>query len=131
MTQSALEDKEATRRAEIERAAQLGLGDDRPDWLDDLLESQDLDPVGGILVEYETVHDQGRQLCHGTWLTRSRRFWSFEVWVSPGADRQVEIFEDVTALTSTAGHYPGLGKSFGALALEVLDELLPPPRREM
>ena len=125
MTQSTLDDKEATRRAEIERAAQLGRGDDRPEWLGGLLASHGLDPQAGILVEYDTVEDQGRELCHGTWLTRSRRFWSFEVWVAPGAKPQVEIFEDVTALTSTAGHYPGLGKSFGALALETLEQLLP------
>ena len=125
MPQSTHEDKEAHRRAEIERAARIGRGEDRPDWLDDVLESHDLDPEGGILVEYDTVDDQGRQLCHGTWLTRSRGFWSFEVWVAPGAKPQVEVFEDITALTSTAGHYPGLGKSFGALALEILDEMLP------
>ena len=119
------EDKEAARRAEIERAAGLGLGDERPEWLDDVLESRGLDPEGGILVEYDTVEDEDRTLCHGTWLTRSRQFWSFEVWVAPGAKPRVEIFEDVTALTSTAGHYPGLGKSFGALALEILDQLLP------
>ena len=128
MTTSTLEGKEAARRAEIERAAQLGRGDDRPEWLAGLLASHDLDPEGGILVEYDTVDDQGRQLCHGTWLTRSRQFWSFEVWVAPGAKPQVEIFEDVTSLTSTADHYPGLGKSFGALALETLEQLLPAKR---
>lgn len=118
------EDKEVARRGAIERAASFGR-EERPAWLTGLLASHDLDPDDGILVEYDTVDDQGRQLCHGTWLTRSRHFWSFEVWVAPGAKPHVEIFEDVTALTSTAGHYPGLGKSFGALALEALEQFLP------
>ena len=122
-----VEDKEAARRAAIERAASFGR-EQRPAWLTDLLASHDLDPDDGILVEYDTVDDQGAQLCHGTWLARSRSFWSFEVWVSPDAKPRVEVFEDVTALTSTADHYPGLGKSFGALALEILEELLPEPR---
>ena len=120
-----VEDNESTRRTAIERAARLGGSDERPDWLDDLLESHKLDPEDGILVEYETVDDQGQTLCHGTWLTRSRTFWSFEVWVAPGTKPRIEVFEDITAATSTAAHYPGLGKSFGALAVEMLDQLLP------
>lgn len=120
-----VEDKNVATRAAIERAARMAQGDDRPDWLDHLLESHDLDPQAGILVEYDTVDDQGQTLCHGTWLTKSRKFWAFEVWVSPGAEPRVEVFEDITAVTSTADHYPGLGKSFGALALEALEQFLP------
>lgn len=120
-----MEPKEVATRAAIERAADLATGDERPDWLDDLLESHDLDPEAGILVEYDSVDDQGQTLCHGTWLTRARTFWSFEVWLAPGAKPRVEVFEDITAATSTAAHYPGLGKSFGALALEMLDQISP------
>ena len=102
----------------------MSLGDDRPVWLDDVVESHDLDPESGILIEYEEVEDEGATLCHGTWLTASREFWSFEVWLrnDAGAPR-VEVFENITNLTSTATNLPGIGKTFGALAIEVLTRL--------
>ena len=112
--------------AEIERIARMSQGDDRPHWLDDVLQSYDLDPEAGILVEYDEVEDQGATLCHGTWLTTSREFWSFEVWVrEDGSEPRVEVVENITTMTSLATDIPGIGKSFGAVALDVLGTVLP------
>ena len=122
-------DKNAATRAEIERVAAIGRGDARTDWLDEVLASRDLDPRSGILIEFEEVADQGATLCYGTWLAATRTFWAFEVWLDDEGDGEprVEAFEDIPAMTSTVQH-PGIGKSFGAIALEVLADAFPEGR---
>ncbi len=59
----------------------------------------------------------------GTWLTSERRFWEFEAVVprQDGDPVVIERFEDATASILMSAHLPGPGKSFGYLALEVLD----------
>ena len=125
-----LQEQNADTRIEIELAARLGRGDETPEWLAEVLEAHEVDPEAGILVEFDAVFEEGRTFSYGTWLTRSGQFWAFEVRVArdPGAEPEVEVFENITALTSTAAYMQGVGKSFGAIALEVLAEMLPAAR---
>ena len=60
----------------------------------------------------------------GLWLTESQQFWEFAVVVSSGAHAKatVERYENVTPSVVISAHQPGTGKSFGFLALEVLNE---------
>ena len=122
-----LQEQNADTRVEIVLAARLGQGDEAPAWLDGMLEEHELDPEAGILVEYDEIVDDEGTFSYGTWLTRSRQFWAFEVR-APRADDAgavTEVFENITDVTSTAPYMQGVGKSFGALALEVLAEVLP------
>lgn len=93
-------------------------------WLSGVLRKQGIDPSDGILAAYSEVPGQDGRLCAGTWLTASRVFWEFKVLVPvPGSDAPtVERFEERSI--SIFAHERGIGKSFGALAIEVLDELL-------
>ena len=120
-----LQQQNADTRIEILLAARLGRGDPAPEWLVEMLEAHEVDPGDGILVEFDEVREEGVTFRYGTWLTRSREFWAFEIRVDDdGGEPDIQVFENITAVTSTAGYMPGVGKPFGALALEVLAELL-------
>ena len=106
--------------------AECALRDVRRDpalsWLPGVLRKQGIDPSDGILADYGETPGQDGRLCAGTWLTASRTFWEFKVLVPVAGAPTVERFEERTI--SIFAHERGIGKSFGALAIEVLDELL-------
>ena len=108
--------------------AECALRDVRRDpalsWLPGVLRKQGLDPTNGILAAYAEMPGQDGRRCAGTWLTASRSFWQFNVLVpAAGSDAPtIERFEERSV--SIFAHERGIGKSFGALAIEVLDELL-------
>ena len=119
-----VQEQNAAARLEIVTAASLG---PHLTWLGDVLTSRGIDPKGGILAEYGELPNQGGRWCTGTWLTTSREFWRFAVLVPPqqiGGLIEIETFENVTSSISTSSQERGTGKSFGALAIEVLGEVL-------
>ena len=62
----------------------------------------------------------------GTWLTNERRFWEFEAVVprQKGESVEIERLEEMTDSVEVSAHVPGTAKTFGYLALEVLDAQL-------
>ena len=108
--------------------AECALRDVRRDpalsWLPGILRKHGIDPSAGILAAYSETRGQDGRVCAGTWLTASRTFWEFKVLVPvAGSDGPtVERFEERSI--SIFAHERGIGKSFGALAIEVLDELV-------
>ena len=96
-------------------------------WLGAALSAKGEANASGLLVAVRTIPDQGGgDWVQGTWLTRERRFWEFEAVVPRRGGELVEIerLEDVTDSIPVSDHVPGAGKSFGHLALEVLDRQL-------
>lgn len=94
-------------------------------WLVQALESQGLDPESGFPVCLAEVPEQEGRFFTGIWLTNQRRFWAFEAIVSRSTGELLclERLEDITATTEVNAHVPGIGKSFGYLALQVQHEL--------
>jgi hypothetical protein len=93
-------------------------------WLVELLQTQSMPVDRGILVSLAHASEPRGEEYSGTWLTRDRRFFGFLVLVSrANAALEIEDWEDVTAETVVSEHLPGMGKSFGFLALEVLSQL--------
>jgi hypothetical protein len=92
----------------------------------DTLHAHSLDPADGILVDWHDVYEQDGIEYKGCWLTRQREFFRFEVLVP--YDRAeppvIEMWKEVTDETVVSAHLPGTGKSFGWLALDVLDNEL-------
>ena len=90
------------------------------------LHAHSLDPREGILAECDYCPDQGGHVLYGCWLTRGREFFRFSV-LNP-YDRAeppvVEEWQEVTQDIVINAHVPGTGKSFGWLALDVLDNEL-------
>lgn len=87
------------------------------------LHAHSLDPHKGILVACKYHPDQGGHLYQGCWLTREREFFRFSV-LNPFDRVQppiVEEWREVTQETTISAHVPGTGKSFGWLALDVLN----------
>ena len=96
----------------------------RCDWLPSLLLARGLDPGDGILVELSQIPGQGGDHFYGVWLTSTKRFWRFEIQTPlDGGELVVDVFEDATSEIVVSDHVPGTGRSFGALAIELLDEV--------
>jgi len=93
-------------------------------WLRPALENEGVLTGAGILVALSELPDQGGDLFQGIWLTAERQFWSFAILVSRESNPVVEIerLENVTTSTIISAHVPGTGRSFGHLAIEVLEE---------
>jgi len=99
-------------------------GDRRLLWLSAALRTKGEADAAGLLVAFRAEPDQGGgDWVKGTWLTKERRFWEFEAVVprQDGDSVAIERFEDVTDNILVSAHVPGTGKSFGHLALDILD----------
>jgi hypothetical protein len=94
-------------------------------WLIDILESKSDPPQRGVLVSLKRAPEQGGNICDGVWLSADRRFVEFSVLLPyNGGPPELEFWNDVTDDIIVNEHQPGTGKSFGFLALEILDEAL-------
>jgi hypothetical protein len=103
---------------------------ERFEWLRAALAARSLDPRDGILVDLRSVPDQGCWVHYGIWLTGSGRFHRFVVDEAFGArlleaSGRVEhvTIQDVTEEICTDDSVAGVGKSFGAMALQLLSAL--------
>jgi hypothetical protein len=94
-------------------------------WLLDILESKSEPSQLGVLVSLKRTPDKGGNICDGIWLSAERRFVEFSVLL-PYSDGppELEFWDDVTDFVIVNEHQPGTGKSFGFLALEILDDAL-------
>lgn len=94
-------------------------------WLSAVLESYQLSPLNGILVHLVEIFEQEGNINAGIWLTAQHEFFEFEVMVSRNNKELlgVEQFENVTNTIKICSHLPGIGQSFGALAIQLLSEL--------
>jgi hypothetical protein len=114
-------------KAQILRAADRFRREDKyTAWLVGYLLSKGIDPKCGLLVSLTSIPDQAGDLIKGIWVTSSREFWEVEGVVErdSGEIIEVERFENITSLVAIDGHLKGAGKSFGYLAIEVLNEAL-------
>lgn len=116
------------RREQIQETARdFEAHPERYGWLLAVLATHALAPNAGILVELKSVPEQGCWVHYGIWLTAAGRFMKFIADEAYGARPHVgsgclesSSIEDVTECTSVAEFVPGMGRSFGFLALEAL-----------
>jgi hypothetical protein len=110
-------------RLKIEAAAALLAAEpQRFFWLTDLLTKHGLSADEGILVRLHQTPEQAGDLFVAVWLTQTEQFWSFSILMSrqSGEPLEVEQAENITNQVLIGWHQLGIGKSFGAVALEVL-----------
>ncbi|WP_154724489.1 hypothetical protein [Thiothrix nivea] len=96
-----------------------------PQWLIDLITSNGFSFDSGILIRLTSIPEQEGDYFSGLWLTNSHEFWQFSVIVNR-TDKTligVDSFNNITSTVVISAHTKGTGKSFGYLAIEVLDEL--------
>jgi hypothetical protein len=95
-------------------------------WIREMLKSRGHDPSCGALVGLSSVPSNQGDSYRGTWLTDQHQFWEFEAEMVCAKTNvlieQVE-FRNVTSETPILDKQPGIGMSFGQVALEVLFEL--------
>lgn len=111
----------------LENAQAFSRHPERFEWLRAMLAMYSLDQHDGVLVELRSVPDQDCWVHYGLWLTAEGRFIRFVAEEAYGArplDASGRLehtsIEDVTTSTPVSQHVPGVGKSNGYLALEVL-----------
>lgn len=95
-------------------------------WLSHVLLSQGFNPNRGVLVRMASALEQEADSYGFIWLTSSGQFWEIEAMVSRESGELIEIksLRDVTAEVVVSSRVPGTGKSFGFLAMQVLNEVL-------
>lgn len=116
------------RREQIQETARdFEMHPARYGWLLTLLATHALARESGILVELKSVPDQGCWVHYGVWLTDAGRFIKFVADEAYGVRLldssgrlESSSMEDITECTSVAEFVPGIGRSFGFLALEAL-----------
>lgn len=94
-------------------------------WLKDVLIAHGLSSDEGILVSLRDFMDQLGMCYAGLWLSSDRRFFRFSVLFPRQSDQPmvIEDWRETTDEFPVNAHQPGTGKSFGFLAVKVLDEL--------
>ena len=119
-----VEQQDSATRAQIALCARrIADRDPALSWLPAALESRGIDPSRGILAAYSEKAGQVERVCSGTWLTASGEFWEFRVVVPVAGGRSVVKAFDERSVSVFADRR-GIAKSFGALAIEVRDEVL-------
>ena len=94
-------------------------------WLIDILEANSESFQRGVLVSLKRTPDPSGNVCEGVWVSADRRFLEFSVSLPfDDGPPELEFWNDVTEDVIVSAHQPGTGKSFGFLALEILDETL-------
>ena len=113
-----------TRSLILQRAREFQSDPQRFFWLVHALHAHSLLADAGILVRCDDVPDQEGVIFRGCWLTDTEEFFDFSVLVpwKKGEPPVVEEWREVTSETPVNAHQPGTGKSFGWLALDVLQE---------
>ena len=121
--------EQITKRKEhiAELAMQFKVNPEDSQWLVQLLDNNNMNFEDGILVELKEVVEQGPIYdCMAIWLTNQKTF----IQLSGEADYQTkELLEettkpkDITNLIELNEQKSGIGKTFAALAIEVLEEL--------
>jgi hypothetical protein len=113
-----------TKAAIVVVASRYASQDPYTNWVAEALLKSGLSPSNSILVELSTTPDQGSECAYATWLTSEGRFYKVEAMIAYGTHGllEIETFEHVSSEMPVSEHEPGIGKSFGALALEVLSE---------
>ena len=98
-------------------------------WLLEALALHQLLATEGILVKLNESIDQGPVYdCQVLWLTKDKRFFELTAeteYPSKNLKKETIAIQDVTKRIEVNQNQPGNGKTFGFLAIEVLEELLP------
>lgn len=89
-----------------------------------LFETKGVDVKTSIVLWYDQDFP-GSSTDEGLLLTEDGRFFEFDVDLNPERSQLVELYlwEDVSHRYEINGHKKGLGKTYGFLAMEVLQEL--------
>jgi len=112
-------------RQEIASCARAFRDPFRYPWLHVALADRGLDPWTGILAKLKATPEQDGEYFEGAWLAPGPRFFRFTALVAshPFNSVEIETWQDVTDATEINEHCPGIGKSFGWLATEVLRDI--------
>lgn len=97
-------------------------------WLLELLAHAGLHPDEGILLSHVSIPSGCNEaFTYVSWLTKTARFFQLNGVIDTSKNEIVEIesVKDVSDKIIVSAHVKGIGKSWGQLAMELLDEILP------
>lgn len=91
-------------------------------WLSEVLESEGISSLDGILISLSDVPEQGGMEYFATWLASDSKFYEVTVLIPYGDTKSFELDQFVEVFPRTNEHCPGTGKSEGFIALQLLNE---------
>ncbi len=94
-------------------------------WLFAVLENKGLDANKGILISCHNIPEQFGNQWMATWLTDDERFFEIDIMADYQMGQLIEVEEFTEVFPEITAHNKGTGKSFGYLALAVLQSFLP------
>lgn len=95
-------------------------------WVESALALNGIDPCRGVLVKAASVPCGGdEESAYAEWVGEDRQFYSIEATIRTRTHNLISVEEckNVTASRAITAHEPGIGKSVGCLALEVLEQI--------
>ena len=95
-------------------------------WVESALRLNGIDPCRGVLVKATSVPcGGGEESARAEWIAEDRQFYSIEATIRMGTHELISVDEcrNVTTSIAVTAHQPGVGKSAGYLALEVLEQI--------
>ncbi|MEJ2613043.1 MAG: hypothetical protein P8179_24060 [Candidatus Thiodiazotropha sp.] len=96
-------------------------------WLSGVIIDNGLSTNNGILVSLNSCIEQGPvEECNAIWVSSVKLFYEIDVILKYGTQEIIEVegFCDITDVMEFNAHQRGRGKTFGVLALELVEELL-------
>jgi hypothetical protein len=95
-----------------------------PNAINEIFIKNKIDPRTSIIINYEQDFP-GCNTDQGIILTSCRRFYEFEADLNEDSTKVLELYtwREITESYIIKDHEKGIGKTFGHLALEVLNEL--------
>lgn len=120
-----VQQQNAVTREEIANCARVFRDPFNYPWLHVALVDRGLDPWTGILAKLRATPEQNGEYFEGVWLASGPQFFRFTALVvsHPAISAEIETWQNVTDETEVNEHCPGVGKSFGWLATEVLRDI--------
>jgi hypothetical protein len=115
-----------SRQRMLESALAYRRGESHLAWVGPSLELSGIDPSRGALIRSSSVPCGGdEEAAHAEWIGEDRQFHVIEATIRMRTFEliAVDAVRNVTSSTRVSAHEPGIGKSVGWLALEVLEEL--------
>lgn len=89
-------------------------------WLIPLLSRYGLSIDNGILVSLSNIFEQYGMLWYGTWLTKTKIFYEFEVMTDRESVNIIEVESWEEVRPEISAHKRGIGKTPAYIALELL-----------
>ena len=91
-------------------------------WLNELLKLNNQSLNTGLLISASDIPEEGGMQWMGTWLTKDKKFFEFDIMAESASNLLIEVDERIEVFPELNEHCKGTRKSTAYIALELLEE---------